>query len=86
MPGAVSWVLLTVPEEVSDRIREVPREPRPGFGSLRVEVTMGTSVWKTSIFPEANSGPYVLPVKKAVRQAQAVEPPDVVDLTIELLE
>ena len=84
--GEGSWVFVTVPREASDRIRSVPREPRPGFGSLRVEVTLGTSVWNTSIFPDSKTNCYVLPVKKAVRAAQGVEVPDVVDVTIELME
>ena len=84
--GEGSWVFVTVPREASDSIRSVPREPRPGFGSLRVEVTLGTSVWNTSIFPDSKTKCYVLPVKKAVRAAQGVEVPDVVDVTIELLE
>ena len=84
--GEGSWVFVTVPRDASDSIRSVPREPRPGFGSLRVEVTLGTSVWKTSIFPDSKTKCYVLPVKKAVRAAQGVEVPDVVDVTIELME
>ena len=84
--GEGSWVFVTVPREASDSIRSVPREPRPGFGSLRVEVTLGSSVWKTSIFPEAKSRCYVLPVKKAVRAAQGVQPPDTVEVAIELID
>ena len=80
------WVFVTVPKELSEDIREVPRPFRRGFGSIRVEVTIGATSWSTSIFPDADTGCYVLPVKKAVRAAQGVQPPDVVDVTIELLE
>ena len=41
-----------------------------GFGSLRVEVTIGATRWQTSIFPDNKRGTCVLPVKKAVRQAE----------------
>jgi hypothetical protein len=37
---------------------------------VRVEVRIGTSVWKTSIFPSKTSKAYVLPVKAAVRMAE----------------
>ena len=84
--GEGSWVFVTVPRDASDSIRSVPREPRPGFGSLRVEATLGTSIWKTSIFPDSKTKCYVLPVKKAVRAAQGIEVPDIVDVTIELQE
>jgi len=86
MKSEGSWVFLTLPQEVADEIRSVPREPRPGFGSLRVEATIGSTVWRTSIFPESRSRSFVLPVKKAVRAAEAVDVPDTVDVTIELLD
>ena len=28
-----AWFFVTVPAEWSERIRDIPREPRPGFGS-----------------------------------------------------
>jgi len=84
--GEGSWVFVTVPRDASERIRSIPREPRPGFGSLRVEATLGSTVWRTSIFPEAKTGCYVLPVKKAVRAAQGVHPPDTVEVAIELID
>jgi len=84
--GEGSWVFVTVPRDASDIIREIPREPRPGFGSLRVEATIGSTVWRTSIFPESKTGCYVLPVKKAVRAENGVQPPDTVEVTIELID
>jgi hypothetical protein len=44
-----------------------------GFGSLRVEVRIGATTWRTSIFPSSSAGTFVLPVKKAVRRAQGLE-------------
>lgn len=65
-PG--SWHFLTVPAEVSDDIR-FEAGPRGGFGSIRVQVRIGSEVWRTSLFPDAATGGLVLPVKKSVRQA-----------------
>jgi hypothetical protein len=71
-----SWFFLTVPHDVSAALQLEAREPR-GFGSLRVEATIGGSVWKTSVFPSADQpGCYVLPVRKAVRAAAGVEEGD----------
>lgn len=64
----------------------MPRPPRPGFGSIRVKVTLGASTWATSIFPESKSGCYVLPVKKAVRASEGVEVGDAVEVTIETVD
>ena len=66
-PGEGGWHFVTLPPELADDVREhVP--PGPGFGSVRVTVTIGRSRWQTSLFPEAKTGSYVLPVKKQVRQ------------------
>jgi hypothetical protein len=67
-----SWFFVTVPEDVSDALRFEASEPR-GFGSVRVEATIGNSVWKTSVFPLSDQpGCYILPVKKAVRTAEGI--------------
>lgn len=86
MPGEVFWVFVTMPADASAQIRAMPRPPRKGFGSLRVEATIGSTTWKTSIFPDAKSGCYVLPLKKAVREAQHLEIGGAAEVSIELLE
>ena len=80
------WVFVSLPQDLSDEIRAQPRPPRPGFGSIRVDVTIAGVTWQTSIFPEKNDGPYVLPVKKAVRAAAHVEIGDELVVTLETLE
>lgn len=40
-----------------------------GFGSVRVEITIGKTTWRSSIFPE-KSGTYVLPLKAEVRKKE----------------
>lgn len=65
------WFFVTVPEEASADIREIPRPPR-GFGSVRVRANVGGSTWTTSIFPDSQIGCYVLPIKKAVRVAEGL--------------
>lgn len=79
-----SWVFVSLPEEASAEIREVAGALPRGFGSVRVTVTLGATVWKTSIFPDAKAGVYVLPLKKAVRKAEAVEAGDTVTVKVEL--
>lgn len=64
-----TWHFLTVPEDVSDEIDD-RTALRGGFGSVKVEVTIGTSTWRTSLFPSKEAGAFVLPVKKAVRASQ----------------
>ena len=77
-----SWYFVDVPAEESDEIRDRPRMPR-GFGSVRVEATIGATTWRTSIFPGQDA--YVLPMKKDVRAKAGVEEGDDVDVELRLL-
>ena len=76
-----SWCFVTLPLEVADEVRQRAGEPR-GFGSVRVHAEVGSTTWDTSVFPDAGSGSFVLPVKQAVRRAAGVEEGD--DLTVTL--
>jgi hypothetical protein len=83
---ADSWTFVSLPADASDEIRDFAGGSRRGFGSLRVRVTIGGSTWTTSIFPGAGGGPYVLPVKRAVRRAEALDVGDVASVTVELVD
>jgi hypothetical protein len=74
--GDAAWYFLTVDAELSDEIRG--RTERVGFGSVKVQATIGATTWSTSVFPDAASGCYVLPVKAAVRRAEGIDDGDVV--------
>ena len=78
-----AWHFVTLPEGVSDEIEEQATGSRRGFGSVPVQVTIGGTTWRTSIFPDTKAGAYVLPVKKAVRQAERITAGDVVEVTVE---
>jgi len=79
--GEASWVFVTVPAEASDEIAElVPA--RPGFGSVRVDVTIGATRWATSLFPSKELAAYVLPVKRSVRSAESLTVGNIAGVTI----
>ncbi len=67
-----AWHFLTLPEDVADEIEDLAVN-RGGFGSVRVEVTIGSSTWRTSLFPSKQVESFVLPLKKAVRVAEGLE-------------
>ncbi len=77
-----NWFFVTVPEQISDEIADLTAGLSAGFGSVRVEVTIGTSTWKTSLFPSKEEGAYVLPMKKAVRAAQGLTVGTVAEVSI----
>ncbi len=69
-----SWFFLSLPETDADDIEERFGRTAPGFGSIRVEVKIGDTTWRTSVFPSTSEKTYVLPVKKAVRSAEGLTP------------
>ncbi len=79
------WFFVTLPADDSQRIREETDGLRKGFGSVRVEATIGTSTWRTSVFPDSKSRCFVLPVKKQVRRAEQIEDGDPCEVTVALL-
>ena len=80
-----SWFFTSLPEELSEQIREIPR-PFRGFGSVRVLARIGSSQWRTSIFPGSSQGAYVLPLKKAVRDAEHLVDGGPVSVRLEVLD
>lgn len=84
---ADSWIFVSLPVEASEEIREVAADrPGRGFGAVRVRVTVGGSTWTTSIFPDSARGCYVLPIKRAVRKAEALDAGDIATVTVELID
>jgi hypothetical protein len=85
---ADSWTFVSLPTEASEEIRDLVGGLRRGFGSLRVRVAVGGSTWSTSIFPDSGRGCYVLPIKRAVRRAEALDAGDIatVTVTVELID
>lgn len=79
-----SWVFAALPEDVSDEIAELPLPPA-GFGSVKVEVTLGAQRWSTSVFPDAQRKTFVVPIKAAVRRAEGVDVGDRVRIGVETL-
>jgi len=85
-PGEGSWHFISLPPDISDDIAHLTAATRKGFGSVRVTATIGTTTWQTSVFPDAKSGTYLLPVKKPVRTAEHLTPGDEVETNLELLD
>ncbi|MBO1903087.1 DUF1905 domain-containing protein [Leucobacter weissii] len=78
------WVFVDLPEDLSADLAEIPR-PRRDFDSMRVEARIGLTVWRTSIF-QASPERFILPLKRAVREAEGVEVGRETTVRIELLD
>ena len=76
------WTFLSLPAEASEDIRDMTAGSRRGFGSSRVRVTLGASTWTTSIFPDSVRGTYVLPIKRAIRNAEDLDVGDIATVRV----
>jgi Domain of unknown function (DUF1905) len=81
--GEAPWCFVTLPVEVSDDLRAEHSPAATAFGSVKVSVTVGTTRWTTSLFPDRSLGSYLLPVKKSVRAAEGLEIGSIVEVQLE---
>lgn len=79
-----AWHFVTVPFDIADEIEEITHGRTGGFGSVKVTVTIGTSAWSTSLFPDKSSESYVLPLKAEVRKREGLEEGSVAEVAIRL--
>lgn len=80
--GPGGWHFVTLPEAAGRTVREL--SVRNGWGSVRVTVTIGTTTWETSVFPDKRSGSYLLPIKKEVRDRVGISSGDRIRFTLGL--
>jgi hypothetical protein len=78
------WRGVTVPKAIAEKIKKLVKVKR-GFGSVRVQVTVGRSRWETSVFPDSQAGTYLLFIKAPVRRAEGIDDGDLVSVSIKTL-
>ena len=83
--GSASWCFISLPEPVTDEIDDRFGHLAAGFGSIKVEVTVGSSTWQTSVFPDAKRGTLILPVKKPVRRKEGLEIGDSAEFSLSVV-
>jgi Domain of unknown function (DUF1905) len=84
--GDAAWYFISLPEECYDELRLVSQAPKKGFGSIRVEVTIGSSAWNTSIFPDSKTKTYLLPIKKLVRINENLDDNSKIKVNLRIIE
>jgi hypothetical protein len=76
--GPAAWYFVTLPADLADRVLEQAERRGSEFGAVPVQARVGTTTWRTSLFPDRQTASYLLPVKKSVRTGNALMPGDVV--------
>ena len=74
--GSGAWYFVTLPQDSATEISYFSKAlnggKRTGWGSVRVTVRVGKTIWQTSLFPDSKNKSYVLPIKAAVRKAENI--------------
>ena len=83
-PGLAGWHFVSVPKKESADIKKDFDKKKRGWGSLRVQVTVGKTTWNTSIFPDKKSGVYLLPLKAEVRKKENIFNNETIKLIIKI--
>ncbi len=84
--GQGAWHFITLPKQTAKDIKALIIGPRRGWGSVRVQVTIGSTTWKTSIFPYKELESLNITLKLAVRKAEGLAPNKKVRVTLVVLE
>jgi hypothetical protein len=79
------WFFVSLPPDLADDIDAEHGHRAKGFGSLRVEVRIGTTTWHTSIFPDTKRKTYVLPLKKSVRTSERIQAGAKAEVTLQVI-
>ena len=80
--GPAPHHFVTVPDAESADLEAVSAEVTYGWGMIPVTVQVGGTQWTTSLFPK--DGGYIVPLKDAVRKAEALEVGDEVTVRLSL--
>ncbi|MET9314246.1 DUF1905 domain-containing protein [Kribbella sp. NPDC003505] len=78
--GPAPYYFVSVPEEDGEALRAVALSASYGWGMLPIRARIGTTEWKTSLWPK--DGGYLLPLKDAVRKPQGLDAGDAVDVQL----
>jgi len=80
--GPAPYYFVTIPEAQSQEIKAIAELVTYGWGVIPVHAQIGKTEWKTSLFPK--DGLYLVPLKDAIRKAEALTEGDEVVIQLEI--
>lgn len=80
--GPAPWHFVSVPPEQSRELKALSNSVTYGWGMIPVQVRIGKSTWKTSLWPKDDF--YIVPIKAAIRKAEKIDVGGMVTIQLEL--
>jgi hypothetical protein len=78
--GPAPFHFVTVPEDETAELQAASALVTYGWGMIPVEVRIGETRWRTSLWPK--EGGYVVPLKTMVRRAEGIDVADTVTVRL----
>lgn len=82
--GKGAWFFVRIEKETAENIKDNFGMYAAGWGSLPVNVMVGNSTWKTSIFPDKKET-YLLPIKSQIRKAENIKEGNELNIKLEVI-
>ena len=80
-PGVGGWHFVYLPKSEVARVADM-KVQKVGFGFIPVTATIGTTSWRTTVFPSKKEGTYLLALKAMVRKKEQIVAGDMVRVTV----
>lgn len=80
--GPAPFYFVTVPEQQCRDLKAISGLVTYGWGMIPVDVRIGETGWKTSLWPK--DGLYIVPLKDSVRKAEELKEGDLVTIRLEV--
>lgn len=80
----IVWTIVLLPKEISIEIRESFKRLEEGWGRMKVNVKVGNSEWKTSIWFDTKHDTYLLPLNVKIRKKENIILHKEIELTVAL--
>ncbi|WDF71336.1 DUF1905 domain-containing protein [Novosphingobium sp. KACC 22771] len=81
---SMRWFFVSIEGEAAAEIKLASLGLTAGFGSLPVRVRIGATAWRTSVFPQRETGGWLLPLKADVRKREGLEEGSEVEVAIDI--
>jgi hypothetical protein len=80
--GPAPFLFVPMPDAESQDLKAMSASVTYGWGVIPVQVQIGKTTYKTSLFPK--DGRYLVPIKVAVRKAENIDEGDEVAVTLDV--
>ncbi len=80
--GPSPFHFVTAPRSATAAIRALAPLVSYGWGMIPVEVTIGSTTWRTAMFPK--DGAYVVPIRDAIRRVERLAAGDTVSMELSI--